>query len=90
MIDYDGIAACAIAYRSAREAMAAHDTVTAAEDVLRARLQLVDCLTARGWTPPPGTEDALAGDRQILVEVLSAEERRTLGDFVPLALAESA
>ncbi|MGI8702181.1 MAG: hypothetical protein ACR2JU_13430 [Nocardioidaceae bacterium] len=67
--NYDDIAACAAKYSRSRERIAADtDVLTEYEVVLRARVELAECLISAGWTPTPEVQQVLMLDRQILAQ----------------------
>lgn len=73
----DSVADCATAYADAvRKFKDRPVSLDDAEHVLRARVGLVDCLVAAGWTAPPGVARDVEMDRLVLNELVGCFEGR--------------
>jgi hypothetical protein len=75
-VELDQVGACAVGYA---EALARHErsqTMASADEVLAARVMLVECLVRTGWLPPPGALRTWTQDLLLLRE----RDDRDLGE----------
>ena len=84
-MSYDHIAECATAYTEAvRRAEQGHD-VRLADDVIRGRVALANCLLRAGWTPCRDVMARLVLDQELLVVPVGSFERAaSLQHLVPV------